>query len=263
MPSRHTHKSPAELFTSVSHEKYDHLQRSHVWGSPIYVLQPELQDAKKIGKWQPRARRGMFLGVSPEHSSNVVLTLNLNTGYVSPQFHTVHDDLFSTVSSEWDSTKFDPHHWQSLLQSVRERYGDPSINPPPLANEWLSPAEQATQEHRRLFHRRHHEASRHREFPSPPVPPSLGGGVPQPMNLLPSQNPTQAGPHQVGPPHNQQLPTPVPLPPMLPSPTLDLEQDPNPSPTQDMSEESDSPVARITRTRSGRQIRPPSRKNYT
>jgi hypothetical protein len=53
MPSKRTRKSPVELFTSVSHENYDHLQRSHVWGSPIYVLQPELQDAKKIGKWQP------------------------------------------------------------------------------------------------------------------------------------------------------------------------------------------------------------------
>jgi hypothetical protein len=176
MPSRRTHKSPVELFTSVSHENYDHLQRSHVWGSPIYVLQPELQDAKKIGKWQPRARRDMFLGVLPEHSSNVVLALNLITGYVSPQFHTVHDDLFSTVSSEWDTTNFDPTHWHSLLRSGQERYGDPSINPPPLSNEWLSPAEHADQEQRRLFHRRRHDASHQREFPPPPGPLSLGGG---------------------------------------------------------------------------------------
>jgi hypothetical protein len=140
------------------------------------VLQPELQDAKKIGKWQPQSRRGMFLGVSSEHSSNVLLALNLVTGNVSPQFHTVHDDLFSTVSSELDITSFDPGHWYNLLQSGQEQYGDPSVNPPHLANKWLSPTEHTDQEKRRTFHRCCHEASRQRELPPPPGPPSLGGG---------------------------------------------------------------------------------------
>jgi hypothetical protein len=65
----------------------------------------------------------MFLGISPEHSNNVVLALNLVTGYISPQFHTVHDDIFSTVSSEWDTINFDPDHWHILLQT-----GLPSIH---------------------------------------------------------------------------------------------------------------------------------------
>jgi hypothetical protein len=51
LPVKKTHHSPIYIFTSTVHPNYDHLQRSHVWGSPMYVLQPELQDAKKIGKW--------------------------------------------------------------------------------------------------------------------------------------------------------------------------------------------------------------------
>jgi hypothetical protein len=65
LPVKKTRRYPIELFTSTAHPNYDHLQRSPVWGSPIYVLQPELQDAKKIGKWLPRALRAMYLGVSP------------------------------------------------------------------------------------------------------------------------------------------------------------------------------------------------------
>ena len=39
----------------------------------------------------------MFLGFSPTHSSTVSLALNSSTGSVSPQFHVVHDKLFTTI----------------------------------------------------------------------------------------------------------------------------------------------------------------------
>ena len=38
-----------------------------------------------------------FLDFSDDHSSLVVNVRNLTTGYVSPQFHVVVDDLFQTV----------------------------------------------------------------------------------------------------------------------------------------------------------------------
>jgi hypothetical protein len=47
-PGNMTCRSPIEIFTSATHPIHDHLPRSHVWGSPIYVLQPQLQDAYKI-----------------------------------------------------------------------------------------------------------------------------------------------------------------------------------------------------------------------
>jgi hypothetical protein len=40
-------------------------------GCPVYVLDPKLQDGQKIPKWDPRSRRGMFVGVSNAHSSIV------------------------------------------------------------------------------------------------------------------------------------------------------------------------------------------------
>ena len=39
---------------------------------------------------------GRFWGFSDEHSSLVVNVCNLITGYISPQFHLVFDDLFET-----------------------------------------------------------------------------------------------------------------------------------------------------------------------
>ena len=40
---------------------------------------------------------GSFAGRCPQHAVNVALELNLNTGYVIPQFHLVIDDYFETV----------------------------------------------------------------------------------------------------------------------------------------------------------------------
>jgi hypothetical protein len=61
--------APIELFTCMKFPNYNHLQRSHVWGCPVYVLDPMLQDGKKIPKWKPRARRGFYIGVSKQHST--------------------------------------------------------------------------------------------------------------------------------------------------------------------------------------------------
>ena len=40
---------------------------------------------------------GQFLGCYNEHSSLVKKFRNLSTGYISPQFHLVFDDLLETV----------------------------------------------------------------------------------------------------------------------------------------------------------------------
>ena len=41
---------------------------------------------------------GQFVGFSDEHSSMVANVRHLTTGYISPQFHVVFDDLFETVN---------------------------------------------------------------------------------------------------------------------------------------------------------------------
>jgi hypothetical protein len=72
-----------------------------------YVLDPKLQDGKKLPKWTPLSHRGQYLGLSPNHSTLVGRILNLHTGSVSPQFHVVHDNLFTTVPNTENGSIFD------------------------------------------------------------------------------------------------------------------------------------------------------------
>ena len=64
-----------------------------------------------------QSRRGIYLGVSKEHSSTVHLVLNPSTGKVSPQYHVVFDDHFATVAS---NGQFDIDVWHSLVSSNQE-----------------------------------------------------------------------------------------------------------------------------------------------
>ena len=38
--------APLEIFTVVAFDSFAHLQCNHVWGCPVYVLDPKLQDHK-------------------------------------------------------------------------------------------------------------------------------------------------------------------------------------------------------------------------
>ena len=42
------------------------------------------------------------MGLSPYHASTVPLVLNLDTGAITPQFHVVFDDWFTTVPTSVD-----------------------------------------------------------------------------------------------------------------------------------------------------------------
>jgi hypothetical protein len=118
LPSRSDPQvSPKELFTNVTYDDYRHLQRSHVIGCPVFVLDPKLQDSKRIPKWSMRSRRGVYLGISKHHSTTVHLVLNPATGNISPQYHVLFDDHFSTVFSNGN---FDPSVWESLVISNKE-----------------------------------------------------------------------------------------------------------------------------------------------
>ena len=66
----------AEDIFSCTYGGLTQLRRARVFGCPTYVLDPRLQDGKKIPKWEAQARTGMFLGFSDVHSSTVGLVLN-------------------------------------------------------------------------------------------------------------------------------------------------------------------------------------------
>ena len=118
--------SPIKVFTNTRYDYTKLLQRLHVWGAPRFVLDPTLQDRKKLPKREPRFRRGQYLGVSLRHSSSVGLIRNIKTGNVSAQFHVVYDDHYQTVTSKIDlnSNNIDTKFWQELLQTSTENYLD-------------------------------------------------------------------------------------------------------------------------------------------
>lgn len=146
LPNVDSGLTPNEIFRQVRLDTPRHLNRLHVWGCPSYVLEPKLQDGKKIPKWQPRAGRGQFLGLSPYHSTSVGLVRNLRTNNISPQYHVVYDDSFVTVSNvnnyiASDLTSESPF-WQELAKFHTENYldelhPDDVGNPPPLHWYWL------------------------------------------------------------------------------------------------------------------------------
>jgi hypothetical protein len=103
---------PADLFTGSTVPRH-RLQDIHVWGCPVYTLDPILQAGKKFPRWEPRSNHGVFMGFSHLHSSKVPLVLNSATRSITPQYHVDFDDHFSTVISverEMDP----PEHWAEL-----------------------------------------------------------------------------------------------------------------------------------------------------
>ena len=139
-PKHGTYISPFEHFTANTFANYAHLQQLHVFGCPVYVLDPKLQDGKKLPKWTRRSRQGVYVGISKLHSSTVHLVLNLNTGKVSPQYHVVFDDTFSMIFSD---SKFNNDVWNTLTVDNLERHPNAAsaVNTTP----WVQLAPTATE----------------------------------------------------------------------------------------------------------------------
>ncbi len=113
LPNGVTGLSPMEILTGTSLDHRD-LLRTHVWGCPVYVLDPKLQDGKKIPKWNRWAWQGQFLGFSDKHSLLVAAVCHHTTGFVSPQFHVVFDDHFHTVYGDGERKLITDAIWDLL-----------------------------------------------------------------------------------------------------------------------------------------------------
>lgn len=88
MPRKESGLAPLEIFCGCKLDKTV-LRNAHVWGCPAYVLDPKIQDGKKLPRWEPKSRRGQFLGFSKRHASTIGLIRNPKTGSISPQFLTM------------------------------------------------------------------------------------------------------------------------------------------------------------------------------
>ena len=87
----------------------------HTFGCPAFVLNSDLQVGNKIPKWDNRVRVGIYLGKLPHHAGSVGMILNLETGHISPQYHVLYDDDFTTVS---DLAKGNaPSNWEFLCKA--------------------------------------------------------------------------------------------------------------------------------------------------
>ena len=74
------------------------------------------------------------------------LIRNLRTGYISPQFHVVYDNLFQTVMGGYENNDtISDHIWSSLVQgsdNVTEQAVAEHEPVPPVHADWLDPTEQ-------------------------------------------------------------------------------------------------------------------------
>jgi hypothetical protein len=108
-------RTPYQTLTGLDQVKLD-VSNFHTFGCPCYVLDHRLQSGNSmIPKWEPRARMGLYVGRSPSHAANVALIFNPRTGHISPQFHVIFDDDFTTVP--YLRTATIPPYWADLVRA--------------------------------------------------------------------------------------------------------------------------------------------------
>ena len=78
------------------------------------------------------------------------LIRNLRMGSISPQFHVVFDDAFTTVLSEIAELEEPPENWLDLLTFSRLKVNDNEDGAQEFANEWLSDEELEVRQRRLL-----------------------------------------------------------------------------------------------------------------
>ncbi len=125
-------RSPMQKFTGL--DIIPDLKDFHPFGCPVFVLDSRLQsEMSAIPKWEPRSRVGVYLGHSPCHAGSVALVLNPRTLRVSPQYHLVFDDEFSTVP--YMTSGEVPPHWAELVKTSANLATDDDFD---LATSWAN-----------------------------------------------------------------------------------------------------------------------------
>ena len=135
-PKMESGVAPIDIFTRTTIPRQC-LKDLHTWGCPTYVLDPTLQDRKKVPRWKPRSHRSVFLGFGDKYASSVPLVLNPAISHISPQFHIIFKDLFSTVILQLESDE-PPKEWNDLCISSRYQTDFDDNDPTRLDDEWLT-----------------------------------------------------------------------------------------------------------------------------
>jgi hypothetical protein len=124
-------KMPEEILSGSPSSFTTELSQYHPFGCPAYVLDARLRDGSKIPRWEPCSRVGVYLGHLPHDANNMALIRNLSTGHVSPQYHVVYDDQFTTVNSIRVGTV--PSNWETLFTNNCELIMEENFT---LSPEW-------------------------------------------------------------------------------------------------------------------------------
>ncbi len=90
--------TPESKFYGVNIENIP-VKTFHTMFCQCYVQDSRLHTAGSIGlpKWEPRSNICVYLWHSPLHAGSVALFYNPSTGHVSPQYHVVFDNDFTTA----------------------------------------------------------------------------------------------------------------------------------------------------------------------
>ena len=91
----------------------------------------------EIPKWKPRSQMGVYLGHLPLHAQTVPLVLNLHFGLISPQYHVVYGNQFTTTTSK--KTNKLPANWEDLFKKHRDNVlegEEDSIATTKLMDDW-------------------------------------------------------------------------------------------------------------------------------
>ena len=121
------------------------------------------------------------MGYSEEHASSVGLILNLKTKRISPQFHVIYDDYFTTVRSvdDTDNIALNSLDWDTLYSRLpHDRVVSDEQDIPELSDEWLTPVE-ITDKNTRL-------RQRNRQPPTP-LEPLQPFKQPESINMPPDE----------------------------------------------------------------------------
>ena len=105
-----------ERFSST--KEHARVKRFHTFGSPWFILYPKICQHKLIPKWTPWSRWAIYLGILPQHAGSVALVLNIKPGYISPQFHIIFDEYFTTSYAR--ISKKLPDNWDNLFNNHHE-----------------------------------------------------------------------------------------------------------------------------------------------
>ena len=123
LPQKSSGLSPEELW-SRNKSAQTNLKRAHVFGCPVYVLHPKLQDGKSIPKWDAKARQGVFVGYSTEHSSTVALVYNTlppNT------FHPSTTSSLTMPSLQFQPSRLKLKETRSLSSYMQQRHASTTL----------------------------------------------------------------------------------------------------------------------------------------